>query len=165
MGQHIKTGFHKSQGTEIRRTDWSTPILIELMNAQPENNRGCPWHPLKSLQDLFPVFKQLLGCVATTVKIVCDFGDNSLLQQMTKHTCSPRVGYCIAKGFEAGLRGEFNHLTYFRDLQPMFQVLLEEGCGQQHLFTFHAANETMAGLWHDLMLFSINLHEISNIIP
>ena len=46
-GQHIKTGFHKSQGTEIRLTDWPTPILIQLMNAQPENNRGCPWHPLK----------------------------------------------------------------------------------------------------------------------
>ena len=25
----MKTGFHKSQGTEIRRTDWSTPILIQ----------------------------------------------------------------------------------------------------------------------------------------
>ena len=48
-GQHIKTGFHKSQGTEIRRTDWSTPILIQLINAQPENNRGCPWHPLKKV--------------------------------------------------------------------------------------------------------------------
>ena len=47
-GQYIKTGFHKSQGTEIRRTDWSTPILIQLMKAQPENNRGCPWHPLKN---------------------------------------------------------------------------------------------------------------------
>ena len=48
-GRHIKTGFHKSQGTEIRRTDWATPILIQLMNAQPENNRGCPWHPLKKI--------------------------------------------------------------------------------------------------------------------
>ena len=38
-GQHIKTGFHKSQGTEIRRTDWSTPILIQLINAQPENKK------------------------------------------------------------------------------------------------------------------------------
>ena len=50
-GQHIKTGFHKSQGTEIRHTDWSIPILIQLMNAQPENNRGYPWHPLKTLQN------------------------------------------------------------------------------------------------------------------
>ena len=46
-GHHIKTGFHKSQGTEIRRTDWSTLILIQLMNAHPENNRGCAWDPLK----------------------------------------------------------------------------------------------------------------------
>ena len=43
----MKTGFHKSQGTEIRRTDWSAPILIQLMDAQPENDRGCP-HPLKT---------------------------------------------------------------------------------------------------------------------
>ena len=42
-GQHIKTGFHKSQGTEIHLTDWPIPILIQLINAQPENNRGCPW--------------------------------------------------------------------------------------------------------------------------
>ena len=68
------------------------------------------------------------------------------------------------QGFEAGLRGEFNHMMYFRDLQPMLQVPLEEGCGQQDLFTFHAASETMAGLRHDVMLFSISLHEISNII-
>ena len=46
----MKNGFHKSQGTEIRRTDWSAPILIQLMNAQPENNRGCPWHPLKKMK-------------------------------------------------------------------------------------------------------------------
>ena len=52
-GQHIKTGFHKSQGTEIRSTDWSTPILIQLINAQPENNKGCPWHPLKTFDEYF----------------------------------------------------------------------------------------------------------------
>ena len=49
-GQHIKTGFDKSHGTEIRGTDWSTPILIHLINVQPENNRGCSWHPLKSVR-------------------------------------------------------------------------------------------------------------------
>ena len=50
-------------------------------------------------------------------------------------TGSPRVGYSIAKGFEAGFRGEFNHLMDFRDLQPMLQIPLEKGCGQQDLLT------------------------------
>ena len=54
----IKTGFYKSQGIKIRRTDWSTPILIQLINAQPENNKGCPWHPLKNTHSKYHLFYQ-----------------------------------------------------------------------------------------------------------
>ena len=33
---------------------------------------------------------------------------------------SPRVWHRISKGFEAGLRGEFNHLVDFGDFQAVF---------------------------------------------
>ena len=38
--KYLGPAYQNSQGTEIRRTDWSTPILVQLMNVQPENNRG-----------------------------------------------------------------------------------------------------------------------------
>ena len=52
-GQHIKTGFHKSQGTKIRRTDWSTPILIQLINAQPEKHRASPKNQITSYKRIY----------------------------------------------------------------------------------------------------------------
>ena len=46
----------------------------------------------------------------------------------------------------------------------MLQVSFKERCGQQDLFTFHAPNQAVTGLSHNIVFLGVCFHEVSNII-